>query len=281
MKIGVLIDSFKLPLKEAIKKAKALGIDGIQIYAVSGILSPDQMSEKNARELLQFIDSNGLVISALCGDLGGHGFQIAEENKVKIEKSKRIIDLALNLNTRIVTTHIGVIPQDEKSERYLIMQEACFQLGTYAETQGARFAIETGPEKTTTLSHFLNSIQTKGIGVNFDPANLVMVTDDDPVEGVWNVKDYVVHTHAKDGIMLKKTNPEVIYNYFAEGGIDDFHLEEYFLETPLGAGGVDFKRYIEMLRKINYNGFLTIEREVGQTPEEDIKEAVAFLKNLL
>ena len=74
--------------------------------------------------------------------------------------------------------------------------------------------------------------------VNFDPANFVMVTDQDPVEGVEILKDYIVHTHAKDGVMLQKTDPQVIYDFFAEGGIEDMRMSDYFLETPLGDGKV-------------------------------------------
>ncbi|NLN42036.1 MAG: sugar phosphate isomerase/epimerase, partial [Clostridiales bacterium] len=95
------------------------------------------------------------------------------------------------------------------------------------------------------------------------------------------LKDYIVHTHAKDGIMKKKTDPEIIYNYFAEGGIEDMRLEDYFLETPLGQGNVDFPKWLKALEDIGYTGFLTIEREVGANPEKDIAEAVNFLKKLI
>jgi sugar phosphate isomerase/epimerase len=127
----------------------------------------------------------------------------------------------------------------------------------------------------------LDTIGSKGLAVNFDPANLVMVTGDDPVEGVRVLKDYIVHTHAKDGIMLKQTDPETIYNYFAEGGIEDINLKDYFLETPLGEGRVDFTSYLNVLGDAGFNGFLTIEREVGVSPEADIKLAVSFLERLI
>lgn len=108
-----------------------------------------------------------------------------------------------------------------------------------------------------------------------------MVTGDNPVQGVKVLKDYIVHTHAKDGIMLKQTDPEIIYNYFAEGGIEDINLTEFFLETPLGQGKVDFINYLRTLKEIGFDGFLTIEREVGLSPEDDIKLAVDFLKEIM
>jgi len=279
--IGVIVDSFRAGVKEGIKKAKELGADGIQLYAVSGEMDPANLSKENRKELLDYIKSNGLVVSALCGDLGGHGFAKKEENGWKIEKTKRIMDLAKDLETNVVTTHIGVIPEDENHPRYKVLQEACNEIGKYGKSIGVYFAIETGPEKTTVLKRFLDSLDNKYVKVNYDPANLVMVTGDDPVQGVYNLRDYIVHTHAKDGIMLQKTDPEIIYNFFAEGGIEDFRLEDYFKEVPLGKGQVKFKEYLRALQEIGYRGFLTIEREVGDNPEKDIKEAIEFLREVI
>ena len=214
----------------------------------------------------------------MCGDLGGHGFARREENPGKIERSKRIVDLALELGGRVVTTHIGVVPADSACETYRVMQEACNELAEYAWKNGAYFAIETGPEPAVRLKAFLDSLDSRGVAVNLDPANLVMVTDDDPVQAVYTLRDYIVHTHAKDGRLLKKTDPQVIYDFFAEGGIGDLRLGDYFLETPLGQGAVDFDRYLGALKEIGYKGFLTIEREVGEDPTADIRLAVDFLK---
>lgn len=279
--IGVLADCFRVPYKESIAKTKELGIEGVQLYATNGELSPENLSNLSLRKTYKkVLDDYDIKVAAFCGDLGGHGFERKEENKIKIEKSKKIVDLAIDFKTNIITTHIGVIPEDKSCRKYQIMQEACYELGEYARSRGACFAIETGPEKTSVLKEFLDSLTTKGIGVNFDPANLVMVTGDDPIEGVYNLKDYIVHTHVKDGLMLKKADPQIIYNFFAEGGIEDMRLEDYFRETPLGEGGVDFKRYLQALDQIGYKGFLTIEREVGMNPEKDIRKAVKFLQEI-
>lgn len=277
--IGVMADSFRSPtIREGILKAKEIGAQGVQIYAVGGPMHPDNMSGNQRRELREYIEDLGLAISALCGDLGGHGFAIASDNPSKIEISKKIMDLAIELGTSVVTTHIGVVPNDPTHPRYRILQDACENLGEYGDTVGARFAIETGPETAATLKSFLDSLSSKGVRVNYDPANLVMVTGDDPAAGAKTLGDYIVHTHAKDGVMLKKSDPEVVYNAFAEGGIEDLRIEEYFRETPLGDGDVDFATYINALDEIGYTGFLTIEREAGDDPEGDIQKAVEFLK---
>jgi sugar phosphate isomerase/epimerase len=208
--------------------------------------------------------------------LGG-GFGDADENPERIEKSKRILDLAKDLETNIVTTHIGVVPTETSHPRYKIMQDACGQLAEYADSIDAFFAIETGPETSAVLKEFLDSLGSKGLSVNLDPANLVMVTGDDPVQAVYNLKDYIVHTHAKDGVQLYYKEPELVYGIKKDALV----TAPSFEEVPLGTGSVNFPAYLKALEDVGYKGFLTIEREVGDDPERDIRIAVDFLKNII
>jgi len=276
--IGAMVNSFKLPLREAIVKAAEIGAQGLQMHATFGEMSPENCVGEKRKELLDFVKSNGLVFSALCGDFG-KGFANPALNPALIEQSKRIVDMALDLETNIVTTHIGVVPTDKNHDRYKIMQEACFELAKYADEMGARFAVETGPETSLVLREFLDSLDSTGVSVNMDPANLVMVTGDDPVQAVYNLKDYIVHTHAKDGIMLRPSYPEKVYTGTPETYRDE-DGNPNFLEVPLGQGKVDFESWISALIGIGYSGFLTIEREVGEDPESDVRMAVDFLRKI-
>ncbi|MNL88257.1 L-ribulose-5-phosphate 3-epimerase UlaE [compost metagenome] len=52
----------------------------------------------------------------------------------------------------------------------------------------------------------------------------------------------------------------------------------FFREVPLGEGKVDFAAYFAALQDIGYTGYLTIEREVGDQPEVDIRRAVEFIR---
>ena len=276
MKIGVLLESFHKPVGQALKMAGELGVDAVQVYATEGELSPENLKGQALSDFKKAVADSGLTISALCGDLGG-GFMDPATNPKKIEKSKAILDLAKELGTNIVTTHIGIVPADVNSERFQIMQEACYQLAEYANSLEAHFAVETGPETAVTLKRFLDTLGSKGVAVNFDPANFVMVTGDDPVKGVFTLADYIVHTHAKDGIKLYDLDPEKIYNPAA----DVIITSPAFAEMPLGQGKVDFSGWIGALRQIGYDGYLTIERETGENPTADIRAAVQFLKNQL
>jgi sugar phosphate isomerase/epimerase len=247
-------------------------------------MDPANLSFAARQEWKSYIGSLGLQISALVGDLGGHGFQDKNANPAKIEKSKRILDLAVELGTNVVTTHIGIVPEDKNSEVYESLHLACDELSRYATSMNAYFAIETGPETSAHLKSFLDGLSSKGLSVNFDPANMVMVTGDDPAQGVYNLKDYIVHTHAKDGIRLREVDPRLIYGALGFDPLDhqkiaqDAESGDAFREVPLGEGGVDWSAYLKALRDIGYNGYLTIEREVGANPEADIAAAVQFLK---
>lgn len=273
--IGAISNSFRLPTRESIKKVREVGATGFQIYTTKGDMHPDNISKEQRKELLKFIKDEGLVVSALCGDFG-HGFGNAEKNPELIEMSKKIVELAKDLETDVVTTHIGVIPTDDNNPRYAIMQEACFELAACADAMEAHFAVETGPETAAVLKKFLDSLNSRGVAVNLDPANLVMVTGDDPVKAVYTLKDYIVHTHAKDGRKLDDREPEVIYGLKPGNAIV---TSPAFIEVPLGEGDVDFDNYLKALQDIGYKGFLTIEREVGDSPEKDIAMAVNFLKD--
>ncbi len=275
--IGVIIDSFRTDIPTAVKKAAAVGAQGIQVYATHGAMSPDELVGSKRAEFKALVEGNGLKISALCGDLGGGGFIHKDKNRERVDYSKKILDLAKELGTDIVTTHIGVVPEDPNHDRYKIMQEACKELADYADSIDAHFAVETGPETSLTLKGFLDSLESTGVGVNLDPANLVMVTGDDPVKAVDNLKKYIVHTHAKDGKQLFYKDPEIIYGIKQ----DVIVTGESFLEVPLGEGSVDWKNYLSALEAIGFDGFLTIEREVGDNPERDIRAAVEFLDGLM
>lgn len=280
MKIGVITDCFKLPLDESIKFAGKLGFDGIQIYANTGEFSPEVLTTVRKSEVRSLLMENHLEISALCGDMGGYGFQIESDNAERIRKTKRIIDLAEEFEVGVITTHIGVIPENKDNPRYSVMLDAMCKCGEYAADKKITLAIETGPEKASTLLSFLQDTNG-GIGVNLDPANFVMVTGQDPVEAVQVLGKYIVHTHAKDGVMLKQTDPEIIYDCFAKGGIEALNVADYFLETPLGDGDVDYAKYINALRGIGYDGYLTIERETGENPISDIQKSLNTLRNII
>ena len=271
-----MVESFRAGFRGGVEKAAALGVEGIQAYATYGELAPENMTPAKIKETLDIVHSHGLVFSAICGDFCV-GFADPEKNKIYVEKSKRVLDLAKELNCNVVTTHIGVVPVEE-NEKKKIMREACHELAVYADSIGSAFAVETGPELATVLCDFLDSLDAGGVRGNFDPANLVMVAGDRPETAVKTLGKYIVHTHAKDGIKLQRTVAEgVELSPEAKAHNEMMDMGKRYLELPLGQGGVNFDTYLPALKETGFDGFLTIEREVGATPEEDIGMAARFL----
>ena len=283
MKIGVIVESFCEELHTALQSAAKMGIQGVQIYARHR--SHDSlidMTSAQRADLLKYIKDLGMEVSSICGDLGGHGFQDKAGNPERIELSKKIIDACCELETKVMTTHVGVVPTKNDSPVYQEMVRVAKVVGEYAVANGVTLAIETGPEPAVRLRHYLEDIGLKGIGVNFDPANLAMVCRDDAETAAEILGPWIVHTHAKDGKNLRPCNPANEYGSLELSDLtpnyDKAALGRAYLEVPLGQGDVNWDGYFRTLKKINYNGFLTIEREVGDTPKADIQLAVDFLK---
>ena len=272
MKIGVIADSFRTDFRTAVNEAKAIGADGLQIGWRFFYMN-DMNPEHEVRELAKIMNDSGLTVSAICGDLGCSMYYNQDRNL--IDKEKRILELARELGTNIVTTHIGVVPEDKNCHQYESMHKVCLELANFAKSLDGHFAVETGPEKSELLLSFLKDLGSDGVAVNLDPANLVMCAGDDPVKAVYNLRDYIVHTHAKDGIQVRPFDTKRLYapTFFGLEKVD----WDVIQEVPLGEGNVHFDAYLAALSDIGYNGFLTIERECGDTPRRDIGAAVEFL----
>ena len=140
MKIGVMVESFRRDFVDAVRIAAEIGAEGIQKYATQDY----NMTDAQAREMLDIVESHGLVFSALCGDFG-HGFTDPDKNPELIDKSKRVLELSKKLGCSIVTTHIGVVPEEENETKEII-RKACRELAEFGDSIGAYFAVETGPE---------------------------------------------------------------------------------------------------------------------------------------
>ena len=260
LKIGVIPDSFQVPFKEAVLLAKDMGVEGLQPYVTNGELAPENLSKDDRAAILKFVKDNGLQFSALCADFGLNFKAEKDENAEGVERTKAMMRLALDLDTHIITTHIGHVPEDENCREYANMVATIETLGKYGDEIGVVFATETGPEKALPLRRVLEKADTKSAKVNFDPANFVMCSAQNAAEGVYILHDYIAHTHAKDGIMLG---------------------EGKWQEKILGEGDVNYHAYLSALVDVGYDGFLTIEREAGATRMQDIAHAVRFLKEQL
>lgn len=266
-KIGILVDNLHMDIDIAIQKAAEIGADGFQVFCTRGKMAPENLDAAGRKRFLAEVKALELEIPALCGDMG-KGFLDAEANKEIVPRMKTFVDLAVDLGVKVVSSHIGRLPDDENDPSWAIGLEAFADLGAYAESRGCVIAMETGPEEPMVLKRFLDKIDNKGIGVNYDPANLAM-QGFDHIGGVFLLKDYIVHTHAKDAVRL-----------FGLLSAEGNRAMTRPLEVPLGQGSVAFPYYIWALQRIGYKGYLTVEREAGPNPLGDMAAAVNFLRGV-
>ncbi len=258
LKIGVIIDSLRLGVRKGIEKAAQMGVEGFQIYVTTAEMAPWNLSHSARRDFLNFASSQGLEISAFCADLH-EGLTTQEGLAERIDKSKQMLTMASDMKVPVVTTHIGTVTEDKGAPEKQVLDEVVKELGDYADKVGVKFGIETGPEDSTVLKGFLDRLGSGGLAVNYDPANFV-TRGFDHLKGVYELKDYIVHTHAKDGIRM------------ADGTRK---------EVPLGEGMVQWPEYLGRLEEIGYQGYVTIEREVGEDPVGDVVKGIEFLHRFI
>ncbi len=254
-KIGIMIGCLKLPFDQAVAEAAKMGADGFQM-SFKGETAPNEEEVKAMREVME---KHGLVCSAICAEMGD--FCDPELNKVKLARFPNIFKMAKLMGTRVLTGHIGHIPSDKNDPTYKVLVEALTEIGKGCMENDLVFAIETGPETTEVMRMFLEDLPG-GVGINYDPANLVMAHySKNGADAVAPVGPYIVHTHAKDGL---PGTPE-----------------KKWPEVPLGTGNVDFPAWLAALKEFGYDGFLTIEREVGEDRIGDTAKAVSFLRSII
>jgi sugar phosphate isomerase/epimerase len=234
-----------------------LGCSYFQVYVTHGGMLASNMDKAARADFAALYRDLGLTLSATCGDFGlnfGNSAMMAEKEPLL----RDAVIQSGDLGARIMTTHIGVLEEGGDGKAREIMITQLKRLGDFSADHGITLATETGLEPGPRLRKMLEEAGTEGIGVNFDPANLVM-NGYNHLEAVRELHPFIVHTHAKDGYRR------------ADGSCG---------EVPLGKGDVDFPSYVGLLRKLGYDGVYCIERESGEDRIGDIRRAAAFLKAL-
>ncbi|MFQ5965752.1 MAG: sugar phosphate isomerase/epimerase family protein [Candidatus Scalinduaceae bacterium] len=254
-RIGIALESLRLRIKEGIKTASVLGFKGVQINATKRGLTPEDLSQTGRRELKRIIDINRLRLCALSGELGA-GFVNENEFDFLIKRTKEIINLALDLQTNIITIQIGNIPTDTDSTHSHAISTALNDIGRHAENYGCRLAAKVTYDDYSKLKKFLESLETQGIKLIYDPASL-MTNNLDPIKGIYELHEYIVHTNLWD---TRQTG------------------EGRYIEVPIGEGIVPVQEFTSTLESIGYYGFYVINSKTTQQPIESIKKGKEFLE---
>ncbi|ARX66012.1 sugar phosphate isomerase/epimerase [Bacillus cereus] len=261
-KLGMFLNTKYIEVNEGIQKAREWDLEYIQLYAMNPTFNLANTSKIQWNTLKENLSFNEIQVPSLAISFGENGI-IGTEAECVIESFKYITDKGLRLGANIVTAHIGKIPDDENSEYYDKMLRVCNEIGDLAFRFGGFFAIETGSEKAIVLKRFLETANSKGLAVNFDPANLISDVNENPGEGLLLLKDYIVQTHIKDCKEVKSDR------------------STKYIEVAAGNGEVDFDIFFKVLDKIGFDGYNMIERNDYFDELDGMSQSINFAKKYI
>jgi sugar phosphate isomerase/epimerase len=191
------------------------------------------------------------------------GIVPSEHRAFRIGELKRGADFAHWLGLPAIITHLGFIPENATDPAFQEVVAAVRDVADYLSGLGMEFWFETGQETPVTMLRLIETVGTGNLGINLDPANLILYGKANPVDALDVFGQYVRSVHGKDG--MYPTNP----NRLGE-------------EVKIGLGKVRFPALIARLEQVGYQGPFIIEREItGEQQGVDIKEAIAYLSALL
>lgn len=251
-------------------KVRSLGLSTCQIMAPPREWrSPDRV-----RQIQDALAERGITITSMFCHFPGEvytdiptiqrvvGLVPKATREQRVRMTLQISDHARDLGLDTIAAHIGFVPDDHGDPEYRALVTVMQQLCDHCAGNRQRFALETGQETAPALRRFIQDVGRQNLGVNFDPANMLLYGSGEPIEALGLLGRFVIGAHAKDG-----TGPP------RPGELGE--------EKPLGEGQVGIERYVAKLKAIGYTGALTIEREIsGPRQIEDIRSAIRLLESL-
>lgn len=269
MKIGVVL-GFNNELEDKFKWCMERNIVTCQLG-----VSPDSLNDETANVIITACQNTGMEITALVGGWSGPsewnfkagpntlGIVPVAYRFIRMKELVNAAKFAKKIGVPDVCTHMGFIPENCTDALYIDFITAMKHLvGQYKEL-GINLNFETGQETPVTLARAINDIGFDNVGINYDPANLLMYGKANPVEALDILGKYIKGVHAKDG------------KYPTNG----YDLGE---ETALGAGQVNFKAFLPKLIECGYTGAITIEREIsGEQQQQDVILARDLINGIL
>lgn len=271
MKLGVLVQLHDLNIDERFRKVRELGFDYCQFSCWDSTYFTDEVAE----EINKACKKYDIKISTFwCGWCAPSiwnftegpltlGLVPLEYRHQRMNELMRGSDFAKKLGVVNMATHVGFLPENPSTTEYKSLVCAIRVVAQHCKENGQYFMFETGQETPVTLRRTIEDIGLDNLGINLDPANLLLYGKGNPVDALGVFGEYVRDIHAKDGC------------YPTNG-------RELGEEKPLGEGMVNFPAFIKKLKEIGYDGHITIEREIsGEKQIEDILAAKKLLEELI
>ena len=272
--IGLLIKlSTANDINRKLKQAHELGFTSCQISTYK----PELYTYRNADIINECCKAFNIKISLLWAGWPGKckwnfvggpstiGLVPLEVRKERAAIMKEASDFASLIDVDRIATHAGFIPEDMNDPLYVSLIPVLRNCADYCRRNGQFFCFETGQETPVTLLRTIQDIDMENVGVNLDPANLVMYGKSNAVDAVRILGKYIKGVHIKDG------------RYPTNG-------RDLGIEVPIGVGDVDMTRFLKALENVGYKDPLTIEieldRRVGkENSDSAIRFAVEYLRS--
>jgi L-ribulose-5-phosphate 3-epimerase len=169
----------------------------------------------------------------------------------------RAADITAKLGVKYLSMHAGFIDESDKAAAAK-MHERITTLADAACDRGVILLMETGQETAEELRAFLKKLSHNALGVNFDPANMILYDKGDPIRAVRTLAPWIHHLHIKDAVRTRQAGT-------------------WGSEVPWGDGQVRAAEFLRVIEEVGYEGAMTIEREAGDNRLGDIKQAVTRL----
>ena len=270
LKLGVMASLPEGPEAE-LRKARELGLPTVQVVCWKGELFNAEMAARLVAASKQYDVAvttiwTGLPGPAVWNFLEGPktiGLAPAQYRAERVAALKQGAEFAARVGAPSITTHVGFIPEDPNDPQYPGLLDALREVVARCKQLGVAFWFETGQETPVTLLRVIEDLGEDNLGINLDPANLLMYGKANPIDALDVFGKYVRGAHAKDG---------------------EYPTNGRFLgeEKPLGEGRVNFPVLVPKLKALGFAGALTIEREIsGPKQIEDIKRAIELLSKLV
>jgi L-ribulose-5-phosphate 3-epimerase len=171
----------------------------------------------------------------------------------------RAIELTAELKVRFLSMHFGFIDMRNPAKARTLI-ERTRMLADKAGEHNITLLMETGQEVAGELRDFLEKLHHPALGVNFDPANMILYGKGNPVEAVGVLGPWIKHVHIKDALPTKTPG-------------------DWGSEVVWGTGKVDADKFLKALKSASFAGALSVEREGGDNRLGDIKSVVNLLSN--
>ena len=255
-KIGVDVDDFRLPPKEALHKAAEWRFREVELATVAGELAPENLSSSGRQHLARYVDNLGLELTALVADLPGLRLSDPRTVDERVERTCRILELAAGLKVSTVTASSGTLTHPEAGDPSPLALEALERIGEFADVHGVVYALRPAADMAKLVARVLDTVGCPALQLCVDPAAMVMAGAN-PVALIEQCAGQIALVHARDGTV----------------GLS----ERAGRETRLGDGDVDLTGLFSALRDTDYHGTYIIRRTDCPDPIPDIEHARQLL----